>query len=77
MNTIEPMVRLMSGAVVSQALYEWITDLIARGHVVSVDDECIVHVNPPCNPDVQYHLQASWAHTAAILDEYASDGTVH
>lgn len=78
MNTIEPTIRLTNGAVVSQALFEWIADLIARGHTIRVDDECTVSVVPPCHPDTLYHLQASWSDTAAVLAEYASgDATVH
>ena len=73
----EPTVTLRDGSTVTLALFEWCRDLLAAGHIIRVREDGAVQVQPPCHPDVQYHLEASWRDTAAIVADLTTPGTVH
>jgi hypothetical protein len=67
MITEEPEITLSSGQRVLKALHDWIVMLRDRGHLIEVSASGDVWVHPPCDEDLQFHLEASWSDTAAIL----------
>jgi hypothetical protein len=74
----EPVVVLLNGQRVLQAIYEWVVDLLATHHTIDVDDDGCVTVDPSINPDVEYCLNNRSEETAAVLaDLRADDATVH
>ena len=66
----EPTVALLSGVEVSLALYDWVRELMERGHTIAVDADDTVRVQPPCHGDILFHLQASYSETREILGEF-------
>ena len=73
----EPEVVLLSGERVNEALFEWVVDLLRKGHQIVVAEDGHVSIVPEVKEDLAWCIRNSPSATRAILDDLSAAHTVH
>jgi hypothetical protein len=73
----EPEVMLLSGERVNEALFEWIVDLLRKGHEIKVSEDDHVSIVPAVHSDLMFCIENSPSATRAILDDLLAPKTLH
>ena len=73
---VEPVVHLITGTTVFQAVYESVTSLQSRGHTITVSNGD-VFVFPPVDHDASWIVVSNWRDVQAVLESQQTIGMVH
>jgi hypothetical protein len=73
----EPEVMLLSGERVNEALFEWIVDLLRKGHEIKVSEDDHVSIVPGVHDDLTFCIRNSPSATRAILHDLLAPKTLY